>query len=325
MGLNESYAHARSQVLMQIPVPNVNQAYAMIINVESQRMHGASNGFSSTEVLSETTLMSNRMTLGSQSGNSGYYNNSGTSSGSGGGASTFSNGGNNGGYRNRNYVDGRNNYSTGRPQLYCEFCHYKGHTKETCYKLHGYPKKKGGTPFHANNASASSDSGVFDSSVSSNARGYDSSTNSTSTGAQSTQGMSMFTHEQYNQILQMLRKGKDKEMDTMANVATAGTSGIITALMTDMTHANWIIDTGASNHMVHNFSLMSRSKNLDVKGNMKVNLPTGDQVSISHVGESLVLKDKMVKDVLFIPEFKYNLLSVSQLTKQLGCAVVFFS
>ena len=38
MGLNESYARAKSQVLMQIPVPNVNQAYTMIINVESQRV-----------------------------------------------------------------------------------------------------------------------------------------------------------------------------------------------------------------------------------------------------------------------------------------------
>ncbi|KAJ8538744.1 hypothetical protein K7X08_030040 [Anisodus acutangulus] len=37
MGLNESYDQDRSQVLMTIPLPNVNQAYAMIINVESQR------------------------------------------------------------------------------------------------------------------------------------------------------------------------------------------------------------------------------------------------------------------------------------------------
>ncbi|KAG5579309.1 hypothetical protein H5410_049936 [Solanum commersonii] len=160
-------------------------------------MHGASNSSSSTEVLSETTLMSNRMSLGSQSENNGYYNNSGTSSGSGEGPSTFSNGGNNGGYRNTNYD---------------------------------------------------------------------------------------------------ARKGKGQEMDTMANLATASTSdtsGILTALTTYMTHANWIIDTGASNHMVHNFSLISQSTNLDVKSNMKVNLPTGDQVSISHVGESLVLKNKL--------------------------------
>ncbi|XP_075096200.1 uncharacterized protein LOC142174318 [Nicotiana tabacum] len=23
--------------------------------------------------------------------------------------------------------------------LYCEYCHFKGHSKDTCYKLHGYP------------------------------------------------------------------------------------------------------------------------------------------------------------------------------------------
>ena len=38
---------------MQVPIPTVNQAYAMIINVESQRMNG-----NSTDILSETTLMS---------------------------------------------------------------------------------------------------------------------------------------------------------------------------------------------------------------------------------------------------------------------------
>ena len=35
----------------------------------------------------------------------------------------------------------------------------------------------------------------------------------------------MFTQEQYYEILQMLRKGKSKEVDTMTNVATAGLSG----------------------------------------------------------------------------------------------------
>ena len=57
---------------------------------------------------------------------------------------------------------------------------------------------------------------------------------------------------------------------------------------------------------------------------MKVNFPTGAQVAINHVGDSLILKDKLVKDVLYILDFQYNLLSVSQLTKQLKCAVLFF-
>ncbi|KAJ8538192.1 hypothetical protein K7X08_014732 [Anisodus acutangulus] len=37
MGLNKSYDHAKSQVLMTYPLPNINQTYAMIIIVESQR------------------------------------------------------------------------------------------------------------------------------------------------------------------------------------------------------------------------------------------------------------------------------------------------
>uniref|UniRef100_A0A3Q7E9Z8 Uncharacterized protein n=1 Tax=Solanum lycopersicum TaxID=4081 RepID=A0A3Q7E9Z8_SOLLC len=176
----------------------------------------------------------------SQSGHGGYYNNNTTSSGTGRGISNFQNNG----YRNKGYGDGRT-----------------GHTKETCYKLHGYPKKKGGVSSYANNAaSAGNESGMINSTSSSNTRTNESS-NDTTLG----QGVSMFTQEQYYEILQMLRKRKSKEVDTMAIVATAGVSGTS--------------DTGASNHMVHNFGLMSQSANLDVQGGMRVNLPTGDQSS----------------------------------------------
>uniref|UniRef100_A0A3Q7EDZ0 Reverse transcriptase Ty1/copia-type domain-containing protein n=1 Tax=Solanum lycopersicum TaxID=4081 RepID=A0A3Q7EDZ0_SOLLC len=89
----------------------------------------------------------------------------------------------------------------------------------------------------------------------------------------------------------MLNKGKDIE-STTANVATTSTAGMITAFMSDVVNRNWIIDTGASNHMVHNASLMTQYRNLDDKSNMHVNLPTGSQASISHIGESLVLTDK---------------------------------
>ena len=56
---------------------------------------------------------------------------------------------------------------------------------------------------------------------------------------------------------------------------------------------------------------MKQCTNLGSRNDMKVNLPTGAQVAISHVGDSLVLKDKLVKDVLFIPDFQYDLLFVS--------------
>lgn len=53
----------------------------------------------------------------------------------------------------RNSGDGKNAYGTGKSHICYEYCHYKGHTKETCFKLHGYPKRRGGAfGSHTNNA-----------------------------------------------------------------------------------------------------------------------------------------------------------------------------
>ncbi|XP_015084346.1 uncharacterized protein LOC107027794 [Solanum pennellii] len=43
MGLNDGYAHARSQILMKSHIPNVNQAYAIILQDETQKI-AAGNG-----------------------------------------------------------------------------------------------------------------------------------------------------------------------------------------------------------------------------------------------------------------------------------------
>lgn len=37
MGLNEGFDTVRNQILMQEPLPSANKAYAMLLNVESQR------------------------------------------------------------------------------------------------------------------------------------------------------------------------------------------------------------------------------------------------------------------------------------------------
>lgn len=116
------------------------------------------------------------------------------------------------------------------------------------------------------------------------------------------------TPDQYNQILYML---KGKTTETTASIATAPNSlGIITALMSNMTNNSLIVDTGASNNMVHNLNVLNQCKELTNGNTTKVNLPTGGQVSIIHICNSIVFKDKTVHNVLFIPEFKYNQLSV---------------
>ncbi|XP_075080231.1 uncharacterized protein LOC142165758 [Nicotiana tabacum] len=59
MGLNDGYSQARSQILMKNKAPSVNQAYAMILQDESQRIVGGSHTVP-IESMEPTTLFTSR-------------------------------------------------------------------------------------------------------------------------------------------------------------------------------------------------------------------------------------------------------------------------
>ncbi|XP_075077085.1 uncharacterized protein LOC107799593 [Nicotiana tabacum] len=256
-GLNESFEHAKDQVLMTRPLPNINQAYAMIINIE--------------------TLLSNKTSAG--------------------------------GYRQKN--------NSGKALVQCDYCNYKGHTRKNCFKLHGYPvgfkpKKKGGPPNTYNNTYAN---------------------NVTSTGGQYSGGQhcsqpgvpsqaQFFTPEQYSQILQLLNKGN--EVAPMANIAKSDTADTYSAMLSTLVDTNWIIDTSATDHMVHNMALLNKCSDLPKETRSKVLLHTGGQVSITKSGESSIFQDRTIHNVLNVPKFKYNMLYVSKITKELSCLAAFF-
>jgi len=104
MGLNESFGQARSQILLMSPVPTVNQAYAMVINDECQKM---TSSRTSVGLSSVTDSGVDPMVM--------YSRTSGISS-----------------------TQGLNKFKKNFPVV-CEFCRCKGHTKDQCYKLIGYP------------------------------------------------------------------------------------------------------------------------------------------------------------------------------------------
>ncbi|XP_075095487.1 uncharacterized protein LOC142173743 [Nicotiana tabacum] len=59
MGLNECYSQARSQILMKSKVINVNQAYALIVQDESQKLMASSN-YVTVETMESTALFTTR-------------------------------------------------------------------------------------------------------------------------------------------------------------------------------------------------------------------------------------------------------------------------
>jgi len=83
----------------------------------------------------------------------------------------------------------------------------------------------------------------------------------------------------------------------------------------------WIINTGASDHMCHNKDLFSTLKVLSKPST--VTLPNGKCVSITHTG-TVILSDVLtLQGVFYVPNFKYNLLSVNKLASQLDGYVIF--
>lgn len=55
-----------------------------------------------------------------------------------------------------------------------------------------------------------------------------------------------------------------------------------------------------------------------------VQLPDGDETQLTQTCLSSISDGSTISNVLYVPEFKFNLLSVSKLTKELQCFASFF-
>ncbi|XP_019230495.1 PREDICTED: uncharacterized protein LOC109211411 [Nicotiana attenuata] len=138
----------------------------------------------------------------------------------------------------------------------------------------------------------------------------------TTNSSQGQQMGQLFTEGQYKQILELLNKTPAGDCYTLM----AG----ITTLLSDASLCEWVVDTGASHHITCHKEILSNIENIEQHGNHKVQVPTGSKCIITHKGNTPILQGYELKDVLYVPDFKFNLLSVSKLTKELLCCALFF-
>ena len=82
----------------------------------------------------------------------------------------------------------------------------------------------------------------------------------------------------------------------------------------------WVIDTGATNHMVH---LVSFFTTITFTLNTHVNLPNGEIALVTHVGTVKIIETLVLYDVLCVPTFSFNLISMSKLAKSVLCCLIF--
>ena len=133
------------------------------------------------------------------------------------------------------------------------------------------------------------------------------------------------------QFLTNLTGGGDQKQAVSEATASTGSASFHMASMVSAFNAIryfcvlnrgvWILDSGASEHMslestfLHDLTLSTCP--------MMINLPNGTQVEVTHSGKLRITDGLILNDVLLVPKFKFNLLSIKRLYEQLHSIIQF--
>jgi hypothetical protein len=117
-------------------------------------------------------------------------------------------------------------------------------------------------------------------------------------------------------------KSHISSLDINHSVFASSSSLLQQTPFTNSIHAPWIIDTGATDHMICTVSLFTT---ITAEVSQKVRLPNGQFASVTHIGTVRISESFILTDVLCIPSFSFNLISVSKLIKMMNCCLIFLS
>lgn len=124
-----------------------------------------------------------------------------------------------------------------------------------------------------------------------------------------------FTPSQYQQLLKLLSK-ESQAIDKDDHSKTACATGKY--CLVSSTGSNWMVDNGATDHICSDLSLFTTYNDVQGEANY-FTIPDGTKVLIKQVGTVHLQNDLILNDVLFVPEFKFNLISIPTICKDLNC------
>ena len=196
------------------------------------------------------------------------------------------------GSQNRSYEIG-----AARPERMCTHCGETGHTKLRCYELIGYPEW------------------------------WDFSKAPRKRNLKANPHVSVAVAEPNHMFGK--KSGKDSSSgaitgnarDTAENTgADAVNAGKAFHTSTSVRNSEWIIDSGATNHMTFNNNIQT----IQPSNHHEIFTANGTPSSVSGEGTVTLTKNLILESVLIVPSLNHNLLSVAQITCALMCVVIFW-
>ena len=85
---------------------------------------------------------------------------------------------------------------------------------------------------------------------------------------------------------------------------------------------NWIFDNGVTDHMIHSLAFFT---SITFVAQISVRLPNGDMAKVTHIGTVQLSSTLVLDNVLCIPSFSFNLISISKLTQNPSSCCIFLS
>lgn len=106
------------------------------------------------------------------------------------------------------------------------------------------------------------------------------------------------------------------------NPVDEGKSPITHVNTVNLCSNTWILDSGATNHVVCSLDFLVDYR---LANGAEVHLPNGQCITVTHIGNVELSNGLWLKEVLHIPSFQFNLISVSKLIQDTSCELVFMS
>lgn len=201
--------------------------------------------------------------------------------------------------------------------ILCSACGRRGHTSEKCWKTTGYPSWH--YRYKPNQRGAPN---VPNKWVGKKVDSPRSAANNAQSNVMDQQTVTM-TAQQRDQLLKLIPRNdiankigseKDEEIDySFSGMVTSSKNSVVCT-------REWIIDSDTSDHMASSLENLSNVKL--APSTFTITLTTGATAVITHIGDAKLPNGLKLPNVLYVPQFHYNLLSIHKLAEDSRCDVV---
>lgn len=308
MGLSYAFETVRSNILSMEPLPTVNRAFHMVVQIEKQKEITTNVG------QSHDALAVNRARNYSAQGKNGrnHYGNSGTGNGANQNSYNYDNRNDNSGSGKRNRYD--------KFDRKCTLCQETGHLRENCFKIVGYPEWWKGPKVQGNNkmmANVQDMGGEF------NTPFDDEGSTEGNQGNQPDKALiNVVVHEVMRAIKGKAPMDEGTSNNQVNSISFAGNlSSKVDVFSGFASNSTWIVDSGATDHVASDKSLFTELRFLNKP--IRIGLLDGSTQMVEQHGEVKLSSRLTLHNVLFLASFKHNLISVSQLVIDDDCVFAF--